>query len=157
MIDSGQGYRIGVDIGGTFTDLVLLAQDGSVSTRKLPTSPDHHGRVVVAGLVSLLDAQRLTPDRLGEIVHGTTVATNAVLEGKGARTGLLTTRGFRDVLEIRRIRSPELYNLQYEKPAPLVPRRHRLEVDERINHLGQVVRELDLAQAEQALRQLAQA
>jgi N-methylhydantoinase A len=157
MIDSGPGYRIGIDIGGTFTDLVLLAQDGSVSTRKLPTSPTHHGRVVVDGLASLLDAQRLTPDRLGEIVHGTTVATNAVLEGKGARTGLLTTRGFRDVLEIRRIRSPELYNLQYEKPAPLVPRRHRLEVDERINHLGQVVRELDLAQAEQVLTQLAEA
>ena len=153
----GHGYRIGVDIGGTFTDLVLLAQDGSVSTRKLPTSPDNHGRVVVDGMASLLDGLRLTPDRLAEIVHGTTVATNAILEGKGARTGLLTTRGFRDVLEIRRIRSPELYNLMYEKPAPLVPRRHRLEVDERINHLGEVVRELDLAQAEQALRQLAQA
>ena len=157
VVENGRRYRLGVDIGGTFTDLVLLAGDGSVSTRKLPTSPDHHGRVVVDGLASLLDGLRLTPDRLAEIVHGTTVATNAVLEGKGARTGLLTTRGFRDVLEIRRIRSPELYNLQYEKPAPLVPRRHRLEVDERINHLGQVVRELDLAQAEQALRQLAEA
>ena len=157
MMDAGQGYRIGVDIGGTFTDLVLLAADGSVSTRKLPTSPDNHGRVLVEGVASLLDGLRLTPDRLGEIVHGTTVATNAVLEAKGARTGLLTTRGFRDVLELRRIRSPELYNLMYEKPPPLVPRRYRLEVDERINHLGEVVRELDLDQAEQALRRLADA
>src|ERR1700687_1996279 len=99
MIDNGHGYRIGVDIGGTFTDLVLLARDGSVTTRKLPTRPEHHGRVVVDGLTSLRAGLALTPDRLGEIVHGTTVATNAVLEGKGARTGLVTTRGFRDVLE----------------------------------------------------------
>jgi N-methylhydantoinase A len=157
MKDIGRGYRLGVDIGGTFTDMVLLAPDGSVTTRKLPTSPDNHGRVVVDGMTSLLSGLRVTPDRLVEIAHGTTVATNAILEAKGARTGLLTTRGFRDVLEIRRIRSPELYNLQYVKPAPLVPRRHRLEVDERIDHLGRVVRELDLVQAEQALRQLAQA
>jgi N-methylhydantoinase A len=157
MIESAHDYRIGVDIGGTFTDLVLLARDGSVSTRKLPTSPESHGRVVVDGVASLLDELRLQPDRLSEIVHGTIVATNAILEAKGARTGLLTTRGFRDVLEIRRIRSPELYNLQYVKPPPLVPRRHRLEVDERIDHLGHVVRELDVAQAEQALRQLAEA
>src|ERR1700737_1867808 len=92
------GYRIGVDIGGTFTDLVLLARDGSVSTRKLPTSPTQHGRVVVDGLASLLNARRLEPEEVSELVHGTTVATNAVLEAKGARTGLLTTRGFRDVL-----------------------------------------------------------
>jgi N-methylhydantoinase A len=157
MKDIGRGYRLGVDIGGTFTDMVLLAPDGSVTTRKLPTSPDNHGRVVVDGMTSLLSGLRVTPDRLVEIAHGTTVATNAILEAKGVRTGLLTTRGFRDVLEIRRIRSPELYNLQYVKPAPLVPRRHRLEVDERIDHLGRVVRALDLCQAEQALSQLLQA
>jgi N-methylhydantoinase A len=151
------GYRIGVDIGGTFTDLVLLAADGSISTRKLPTGPDNHGRVVVEGVASLLEAAQLEPDQVQEIVHGTTVATNAILEGKGARTGLLTTRGFRDVLEIRRIRSPELYNLHYVKPPPLVPRRHRLEVDERIDHLGHVERALDLADAEQALQKLAEA
>ncbi|MGI9149817.1 MAG: hydantoinase/oxoprolinase family protein [Chloroflexota bacterium] len=151
------GYRIGVDIGGTFTDLVLLAADGSISTRKLPTGVDNHGRVVVDGVASLLEAARLEPAQVQEIVHGTTVATNALLEGKGARTGLVTTLGFRDVLELRRIRSPELYNLHYEKPPPLVPRRFRLEVDERINHLGQVERQLDLADAEQALTRLAEA
>ena len=143
--------RIGVDIGGTFTDVVLLAPDGSVSVRKLPTVPDQHGQVVAAGVTSLLDAQT----DVREIVHGTTVATNAILEGKGARTGLLTTRGFRDVLEIRRIRGPELYNLFYEKPPPLVPRRLRLEVTERIDHTGRVVQPLDVVEARDVLQRLA--
>jgi N-methylhydantoinase A len=146
------GLRIGVDIGGTFTDVVLLAPDGSVSVRKLPTLPSQHGRVVAAGVTSLLESSR----DVQEIVHGTTVATNAILEGKGARTGLLTTRGFRDVLEIRRIRGPELYNLFYEKPPPLVPRRFRLEVTERIDHTGRVIVPLDESEARIALRRLAE-
>ncbi|MBA2451057.1 MAG: hydantoinase/oxoprolinase family protein, partial [Chloroflexi bacterium] len=146
--------RVGVDIGGTFTDVVLLAGDGTVVTRKLLTTPDDYGRAVVGGIGGLLDQLGLETERLGEIVHGTTVATNAVLEQKGAPTGLLTTRGFRDVLELRRIRSPELYNLFYEKPRPLVSRRHRLEVDERIDHSGAVVRALDLESAERALARL---
>jgi len=78
-------------------------------------------------------------------VHGTTVASNTILQKRGARVGLLTTRGFRDVLEIGRVRTPDLFDLTWEKPAPLVPRRHRLEVDERIAADGQVVRPLDRA------------
>ena len=149
------GVRVGVDIGGTFTDVVLLDEDGTVHTRKLLTTPGEYGRAVVDGAGGLLEGLGLGADRLGEIVHGTTVATNAILEQQGAPTGLLTTRGFRDVLEIRRIRSPELYNLFYEKPPPLVPRRHRLEVDERIDHTGTVVHPLDLDTAERALERLA--
>ncbi|HEX2171749.1 MAG TPA: hydantoinase/oxoprolinase family protein [Dehalococcoidia bacterium] len=147
--------RIGVDIGGTFTDLVLLAGGGPPATWKLLTTPDEYGRAVIEGLAGLLARLGLAADRLSEVVHGTTVATNAVLERKGARTGLITTEGFRDVLEIRRIRSPELYNLAYEKPEPLVPRRHRLEVPGRIDATGTEVRPLDLAAAERALARLA--
>ena len=146
--------RVGVDIGGTFTDVVLLSEDGEILTRKLLTTPDDYGRAVVGGVGGLLEGLGLPPERLREIVHGTTVATNAVLELKGAPTGLLTTRGFRDVLELRRIRSPELYNLFYEKPPPLVPRRYRLEIEERIDRTGAVVRPLDLAGAERALARL---
>jgi N-methylhydantoinase A len=146
--------RVGVDIGGTFTDVVLLGEDGSVLTRKLLTTPDDYGRAVVDGVRGLLEQGGLDASGLREIVHGTTVATNAVVELSGAPTGLITTRGFRDVLEIRRIRSPELYNLFYRKPPPLVPRRHRLEVDERIDHTGAVVRPLDLDATERALERL---
>ena len=148
------GVRVGVDIGGTFTDVVLLSDDGSVVTRKLSTTPNDYGRAVIDGIRGLLEQLGLEPERVRELVHGTTVATNAVLELKGARTGLLTTEGFRDVLEIRRIRSPELYNLFYEKPRPLVERRHRLEVAGRIDHTGAEVRPLDLAAAERALARL---
>jgi N-methylhydantoinase A len=146
--------RVGVDIGGTFTDIVLLSADGNIVTRKLSTTPDEYGRAVVDGTGGLSEQLGLEPERVGEVVHGTTVATNAVLELKGARTGLLTTEGFRDVLEVRRIRSPELYNLFYEKPRPLVERRHRQEVAGRIDHTGAEVRPLDLAAAERALARL---
>jgi N-methylhydantoinase A len=146
---------VGVDIGGTFTDLVLLAEDGRLVRRKLLTTPADYGQAVVAGTGGLLEELGLPPDRLGELVHGTTVATNAVLERRGARTGLLTTEGFRDVLELRRIRSPELYDLFYQKPPPIVPRRHRLEVRGRLDRHGRETTPLDLAGAERALARLA--
>ena len=130
-------YRVGVDIGGTFTDIVLLGSDGSVATLKLSSTTDDYGRGIVDSLRELI-AKRLPPEALAEIVHGTTVATNAILESKGARTALITTEGFRDVLEFRRIRIPQLYNLFYEKPPPLVPRRLRFEVQERIGPRGEV-------------------
>ncbi|MCL5025393.1 MAG: hydantoinase/oxoprolinase family protein, partial [Chloroflexi bacterium] len=143
--------RLGVDIGGTFTDIVLRRSDGSTAVRKVSSTTADYAQAIVSGLRELLAAEGLAPDALGEIVHGTTVATNAILEGKGARTGLLTTKGFRDVLEIRRLRYPQLYNLDWEKPTPLVRRRLRLEVDERMDHHGEVVHPLDLASAEASL------
>jgi N-methylhydantoinase A len=97
--------RIGVDIGGTFTDLVLLHADGRVVTRKIPSSPDDHSRAIVEALADLLTELRLEPSSVRELVHGTTIATNAIVEQRGAPTGLLTTRGFRDTLEIGRLRS----------------------------------------------------
>lgn len=153
----GSEIRVGVDIGGTFTDVVLLADDGTIVTRKLLTTPQNYGEAVVNGVGGLLEQLAVEADRLREVVHGTTVATNTVLERKGAPTGLLTSAGFRDVLEIRRIRSPELYNLFYVKPPPLVPRRYRLEVPGRIDRHGVEITPLDLAQAERALDRLARA
>lgn len=138
-------FRAGVDIGGTFTDIVLLGDRGSVHIKKLPSTPDDYARAIVVGLRELLDEIRASPAEVESVIHATTVATNAVLEDKGARTGLITTAGFRDVLETRRIRIPELYNLDYEKPKPLVPRRWRREVVERMGPLGDVRVPLDEA------------
>ncbi|MBA2449867.1 MAG: hydantoinase/oxoprolinase family protein [Chloroflexi bacterium] len=148
------GARIGADVGGTFTDVVLIDAEGRVSTRKVASSPDDFGRAVVQGVVELLGERDLSPDGVRDLVHGTTVATNAILEFKGAPTGLLTTRGFRDVLELRRLRMPRLYEIFWDKPAPLVARQHRLEIDERLDGRGGVLVPLDLAQAERAAEQL---
>jgi N-methylhydantoinase A len=131
-------YKIGVDIGGTFTDLVIARDDGLTQTRKVPSTPDDYSRGIAVALQALVAELATKPDRITGIVHATTVATNAILEYKGARTGLLTTAGFRDVLEMRRLRIPVLYDLQYDKPPPLVPRRLRLEARERLSADGKV-------------------
>jgi N-methylhydantoinase A len=146
--------HVGVDIGGTFTDLVLRLPDGSLRVSKVSSTPDDPGAAVVAGLAELLRVAGVPPHDVVEIVHGTTVASNTILQKTGARTGLVTTRGFRDVLEIGRVRTPELYDLTWEKPAPLVPRSLRREVDERLAADGTIVTPLDedqLVQAAQAL------
>ncbi len=135
--------RVGVDIGGTFTDLVLRLADGTLRVSKVSSTPEDPGIAVVRGLDALLRAAGVPPGTVVEVVHGTTVASNTILQKKGARVGLLTTRGFRDVLEIGRVRTPDLFDLTWEKPEPLVERRHRLEVDERIAADGAVVRPLD--------------
>jgi len=136
-------FRIGADIGGTFTDLVLLDSAGGVATCKVASTPESYGRAIMAGLLELMREQGACADGLTELVHASTIATNAILELKGARTALITTHGFRDVLEIRRLRIPVLYDLQYRKPPPLVPRRLRLEVSERLGARGVVLEELD--------------
>jgi N-methylhydantoinase A len=123
--------RVGVDIGGTFTDIVLRLPDGSLRVSKVSSTPEDPGLAVVNGLAALLRTAEVKPRDVVEIVHGTTVASNTILQKTGAVTGLITTRGFRDVLEIGRVRTPDLYDLTWEKPLPLVPRRLRLEVDER--------------------------
>ena len=144
-MDSRGGVRIGVDIGGTFTDIVLAREDGSLLVSKVSSTPEDPGRAVVTGLAALLDHAGVAPREVVEIVHGATVASNTILQKKGARTGLITTRGFRDILEIGRIRTPDLYDLTWDKPVPLVERRYRLEVDERIGADGAIVRPLDTA------------
>jgi len=136
---------IGVDIGGTFTDIVLARGDGTVLIHKVSSTPHDPGQAVVDGLANLLRAAGILPAAVSEVVHGTTVASNTILQKKGARTGLITTKGFRDVLEIGRIRTPDMFDLTWDKPVPLVERRWRAEVDERISAGGDVVRPLDAA------------
>jgi N-methylhydantoinase A len=135
--------RIAADIGGTFTDIALVTDAGRLATRKVPSTPDDLARGVIEGLLQLIDAEKLKPADVGEVLHACTVATNAILENRGAPTALVTTAGFRDVLEMRRIRVPQLYRPMFVKPPVLVPRRLRLEVTERMGPRGDVVTPLD--------------
>jgi N-methylhydantoinase A len=137
-----KSVRIAVDIGGTFTDIVLMSDDAVLHESKVSTTPEDPSVAVIAGVGALLKDLSIAPSSVAEILHGTTVASNAILQKSGAATGLITTRGFRDVLEIGRIRMPEMFDLTWSKPKPLVPRRHRLEVTERIAADGTVVEEL---------------
>ena len=135
--------RVAVDIGGTFTDIVVLSSGGVLHESKIATTPDDPSRAVVAGLEALLRELALAPQLVAEVLHGTTVGSNTILQRTGARTGLITTRGFRDVLEIGRIRMPDMFDLTWDKPKPLVPRRYRLEVGERIAADGSIVEPLN--------------
>ncbi|MEE2842355.1 MAG: hydantoinase/oxoprolinase family protein [Chloroflexota bacterium] len=148
---------MGADIGGTFTDLVFLRSDGQYSVRKVSTTMDDFSKGIVDGLTAFLSDEELTPDFVSEIVHGTTIATNAILENKGVRTALVTTKGFRDVLEFRRLRFPDLFSLDYTPPKPLVPRRRRFGVDERMMHDGSVRRPLDETSLDCVLNDLEEA
>lgn len=132
--------RIAADIGGTFTDIAAIANDGRLLTYKLPSTPENYADAVVRGVEQLIENAGVKVQDINEVLHGCTVATNAILQMEGAKTGLLTTRGFRDVLELRRIRVPRLYDPLYEKPVPLVPRHLRLEIDERLDSRGGVLR-----------------
>jgi N-methylhydantoinase A len=147
-------YRIGVDIGGTFTDIVLLGDDGTIHTTKISSSVGNYATAIVEGLGDLFKETGLDGKVIEEIRHGTTVASNAILEHKGARTGLITTRGFRDILEIRTLRMPRLYDLTWTKPPPLVERYLRQVVDERIDAHGRIERPIDRADAERAVEAL---
>src|SRR5262249_38640272 len=147
-------FRVGVDIGGTFTDIVLLGDDGAHYTKKVSSSVDDYARAIVEGLSALLAEIGAAAGRITELLHGATVASNAILELKGARTGLITTKGFRDVLEIRTLRMPRLYDLSWTKPPPLVERHLRVEVDERIDAKGQVERPLAEADVARAVEKL---
>jgi N-methylhydantoinase A len=136
-------YRLGVDIGGTFTDIVLLSEDGAAHTKKILSTPDDYSRAIEDGIRQLLAETGVDPADIVEVAHGTTVATNAIIERKGVRVALVTTEGFRDVLEIARYRAPQLYDVFFRKPEPLVERRLRFQVPERIAASGAVVTPLD--------------
>src|SRR5436190_643750 len=148
-------YRIGVDIGGTFTDLVAIDEGGLTTLAKVPSTPEDPSLGVLEGLSQL--AGRFGVDRTAllrdteRIVHGTTVATNALLEHKGARLGLLTTEGHRDVVEMREGLKDDRYNLRMPPPEQLVPRRLRLPVRERIRADGRIDTPLDPASLEAAI------
>ena len=138
-------HRIAIDVGGTFTDLVVSNSDGSARTVKLLSTPDDYSRAIGDGLSRLFADGTTDPKAVVSLVHAFTVATNALLTGRGARVALITTRGFRDVLEIARLRMPQLYNMDWDKPRPLVPRRLRFEIEERMDADGGIVQPLDPA------------
>ncbi len=146
--------RVGVDIGGTFTDLVFMDAQGLRAWTKVSTTTDDFAQGIVQGFDALVRDTGAAYGDIREVIHATTIATNAILEAKGAPTGLITSAGFRDVLEIRRLRMPRLYDLHWEPPPPLVPRALRREVDERIDTHGDVVRELDEGSVHAALDHL---
>ncbi len=131
--------RIGADVGGTFTDVALIDASGNIWTHKVPSTPPDFERAVLSAIEHLLRTTDATGTTVSEVAHGTTVATNAVLERRGAKTALITTKGFRDVLELRRIRAPQMYDLFFEKPQALVERYLRFELTERISASGEVL------------------
>jgi N-methylhydantoinase A len=148
-------WRVGIDIGGTFTDAALVdGETGQVRVVKVLTTPDDPAKGFMSSLERGLAECGATGRDVAAVVHATTVATNAIIEGKTARVGMLVTRGFRDILEIgRQIRS-RLYDVHLQKPAPLVPRRWSLEVSERLDAEGRVLEPLDLHEVRAAVRRL---
>ncbi len=147
--------RIGVDIGGTFTDLCAVDESGIVAVGKVLTTYDEPARAVEEGLATLLAESGIAAGAVEQVVHGTTLVTNALIERKGSRTALLATAGFRDVLEMRREHRYELYDLHLELPAPLVPRHLRFDVPERILADGSVREPLDESYVVRLGRELA--
>jgi N-methylhydantoinase A len=130
--------RVATDIGGTFTDLVFVDQQGKIGVAKSHTTPPNFEK----GVLDVINVSGINTDQLETFIHGTTVIINALTERKGVKTGLITTKGFRDVLEIARGNRPDLFNIHYEKPLPFVPRYLRQEVEERMNYKGEVVQVL---------------
>jgi N-methylhydantoinase A len=143
--------RIGIDTGGTFTDFVV-ARGSKISAFKVPSTPHNPAEAILAGINRVLEETSRLPT---EIVHGTTVATNALLERKGARTALVTTAGFEDVIEIGRQARPEIYNFMVTRPAPLVARKLRFGVDERVAPDGAVITKLNQSQLQTVVRHIA--
>lgn len=151
-------YRIGIDVGGTFTDFTMIDEDrGVVHFHKVPSTPQDPSEAIATGIGQMLADHGVSPSQVSHVGHGTTVATNLIIERKGARVGLITTQGFRDVLEIGRQTRPHLYDYSVGKPPVAVPREFRVEVQERINAQGDVLTALDTEQVRAAARKFVQA
>jgi N-methylhydantoinase A len=148
-------WQLGADIGGTFTDIVALSDDGELRRAKVLTRHRGYAEAIVEGLIDLLEADELA--RTDRVTHGTTIATNAILEEGEANIGLITTQGFGDVLELRRARRPSLYDLAWRPPTALVPRERRLELDERLAADGTIVRALATEALEACIDRLEEA
>src|ERR1700729_123421 len=148
-------WRVGVDSGGTFTDVCLFDEDtGRVEVWKVASTPDDPSRGIAQGVAEAIAQVDAVPAAIGYFGHGTTVATNALIQHRGVKTGLITTDGFRDLLEIGRQKRPDLYDMNVDKPVPLVTRDLRLEVSERLRHDGSVETKLDEAAFRNAVRHL---
>ena len=154
MADAGAEVRIGVDIGGTFTDIVLERGPERISAKVL-TTPDAPEVGVREGLTQAMEACGVSPGEVALVIHGTTLATNALIERKGARTALVTTEGFRDSIEMGTESRFEQYDIDMEKPVPLVPRQWRFPVPERLNAAGDPILTLDEAAVEATAARLA--
>src|SRR3954452_13202442 len=158
MSGSGEwrmAWRVGVDSGGTFTDFCLFEEGtGRVEVWKVPSTPDDPSRGIAEGVEQGIARVGAAAGDVSYFGHGTTVATNALIQHRGVRTGLITTDGFRDLLEIGRQKRPDLYDLQAHKPPVLVTRDLRLEVPERLRHDGTVLVPLDEDAVRDAVRRL---
>ncbi|MGJ7506325.1 hydantoinase/oxoprolinase family protein [Variovorax sp. GT1P44] len=146
--------QIGFDVGGTFTDLVVTDAKDNIRTLKVLSTPHDYSEGILGGIARMVSGGVLAPASVERMVHAFTVATNALLTRTGAKVGLITTRGFRDVLEIGRLRMPRLYDMEWDKPVPLVRRSLRLEVSERLSATGEVVTALDEDDAARAIDSL---
>ncbi|MBT5109538.1 MAG: hypothetical protein HOM25_12715, partial [Rhodospirillaceae bacterium] len=136
--------RLSIDVGGTFTDVVLLDESsGAIHFAKVSSTPSDPSKGSLHAAETILASHKILPESVSDLIHATTVATNAVLEGDGACTGLITSRGFRDTLEMRREGRYDIYDLNIQAPPPLVPRARRMEIDERITFDGVVLTPLD--------------
>lgn len=150
-------YRLGIDIGGTFTDFCLLNEEsGQTLVAKVPSTPRHPSQAVMDGLARFREQHGIQPHEVRYFVHGTTIGVNTLLERKGAKTGLLITKGFFDIMSLGRSRLPDVFDLLVEKPRPLIERRHVREINERIMAGGEVLTPLDLDEVVAAARELAE-
>ena len=141
--------RAAVDIGGTFTDLVAYDEDGQeLITVKTPSTPP----TFIEGVMNVLEKAQIQPEEIVIFKHGSTISTNAIIERRGAKTGMVTTRGFRDVLAAGRANRPDLFNSNWDPSPPLVPRRHILEAGERVDYEGTVIEELNEDDVREAAR-----
>ena len=139
--------RIATDIGGTFTDIVYISEDGQIGVEKAHTTPPNFEK----GVIDVIKKSNISEEAIKSLNHGTTVIINALTERKGAKTGLITTKGFRDMLEIARGNRPDLFNLMYKKPEVFIPRHLRLEVEERLNYKGEVITPLNREDIEKCI------
>ncbi|MFB7142314.1 hydantoinase/oxoprolinase family protein [Gottfriedia sp. NPDC056225] len=142
--------RVATDIGGTFTDLVFLDENGRIGVAKSDTTPPNFEQ----GVIDVMTKSGIQGDAIQAFIHGTTVIINALTERKGVKTGLITTKGFRDVIEIARGNRPDLFNVRYQKPTPFVPRHLRIEVSERLNYKGDILQGINLDEVKVAVEQL---
>ena len=149
-------WRLGVDIGGTFTDLVLESSNGVQASTKVLTTYDTPEDAIITGLQTVCKQVTIQPDKISQIIHGTTLATNALIERRGAKTALITTQGFRDVIEMRTESRFEQYDLNLTLPAPLLTRDHRYVVNERMDANGKILIPLQKAEIDALAKRLAQ-
>ena len=148
-------WRLAVDTGGTFTDVCVIEEgSGRLAVAKVPSTPSNPALAVIAGIDQLVEKGKITAESISFLLHGTTVATNALLEHKGAPTALLTTLGFEDILQIGRQNRPELYNFWARRPQPIVPRHHAYGIPERVLYTGEIWTPLDESRTEAIVREI---